>query len=160
MVNERVVKRLVRRIKEYSGDLFKCLPISDTIRNLELNPYIPATQLREPRDTLKKLKRKLSEQQQISRGKGEVPFIEIVEDPTNVDYVLDRKISEDLTIKSGRKLSDQTSSVYKEQQRHEREMLHEQLFHHWFKRILVSECNFVLDCISSQTDCWNYIEVE
>jgi len=38
----------MRRVKEYSGDIFKCLPISDIIRNLELNPYIPTTILREP----------------------------------------------------------------------------------------------------------------
>ena len=49
MVNERVIKRLVRRVKEYSGDVFRCLTISDIIRNLELNPYIPTTVMREPR---------------------------------------------------------------------------------------------------------------
>lgn len=64
MVNERVVKRLVRRVKEYSGDIFKCMPISDIIRNLELNPYIPTTTLREPKETLKAF-RKLSEQGEI-----------------------------------------------------------------------------------------------
>jgi len=61
MVNERVVKRLVRRIKEYSEDVFKCMLISDIIRNLELNPYIPATVLREAREPFRVFKRKLSE---------------------------------------------------------------------------------------------------
>jgi hypothetical protein len=61
MVNERVVKRLVRRIKEYSDDLFKCIIISDIIRNLELNPYIPSTVLREPRESFRSYRRKLSE---------------------------------------------------------------------------------------------------
>ena len=48
MIQERVVKRLTRRVKEYSEDIFKCLPISAIVRNLELNPYIAATVLREP----------------------------------------------------------------------------------------------------------------
>jgi hypothetical protein len=34
------------------------------------------------------------------------------------------------------------------------------MFNSFFKRILVYNCGFVLDCISVQTDCWNYIEAE
>lgn len=29
-----------------------------------------------------------------------------------------------------------------------------------FKRQLIENCNFTLDCISNSTDCWNYIEIE
>jgi hypothetical protein len=47
MIQERVVKRLTRRVKEFTKDIFKCLPISEFIRNLETSPYIPSTVLRE-----------------------------------------------------------------------------------------------------------------
>jgi len=34
------------------------------------------------------------------------------------------------------------------------------MFNSSIKRVLTGNCNFVLDCISSQTDCWNYLESE
>lgn len=42
----------------------------------------------------------------------------------------------------------------------EDEIQHESMFNEAFKRLLVNSCGFVLDCISSQTDCWNYLETE
>lgn len=42
----------------------------------------------------------------------------------------------------------------------ERDILHEALFNILIKRLLITSCSFVLDCISCQTDCWNYIDME
>ena len=46
VMNEVVIRRLYRRIKDASGDSFKVLPISGIIRNEEVNPFESSTVLR------------------------------------------------------------------------------------------------------------------
>ena len=45
-MNEVVIRRLYRRIKDASGDSFKVLPISGIIRNEEVNPFESSIVLR------------------------------------------------------------------------------------------------------------------
>lgn len=46
-VQENVVKRLYRRVKEFCGDEFRLMPISAIIKKEELNPFESSVVLRQ-----------------------------------------------------------------------------------------------------------------
>jgi hypothetical protein len=60
---------------------------------------------------------------------------------------------------AARKFSDQGTksenlAIYRNK------IVYDLMYNASFKRQLVENCNFTLDCISNSTDCWNYIETE
>ncbi len=47
-VQENVVKRIYRRVREFGGDLFRVLPISVIIKKEKLNPFESSVVIRNP----------------------------------------------------------------------------------------------------------------
>ena len=158
LIQERVIKRLSRRVKEISDGCYKILPISAVIRNDELNPFESTTILRESAEaqavrSLQKrnldLMDEMNAQQVKTSMKGEEEEMMMFEYDAESDEANQRAILYENRLLHRRTVRIQTNI-----------MQHEEAFQRNFHRILTEQCGYVLESKSQSRPISNYLEKE